>query len=68
MREFLNYYVVDKKEMVLCLKCGFNEKKILEVKYISNEKSLYYPLILWKILMKKGKLLLGEAVTNKYEV
>ena len=68
MREFLNYYVVDKKEMVLCLKCGVNEKKILEVKYISNEKSLYYPLILWKILMKKGKLLLGEAVTNKYEV
>ena len=33
---FLNYYVIDKRELILCLECGFNEKKITEVKYISN--------------------------------
>ncbi len=62
----MNYYVIAKSGLILCLSCGFEEGSILEAKYIFNEKTLYFPIILWKLLIENKKIVLKQEY-NSYE-
>lgn len=58
--------MIAKSGLIVCLSCGYEEGSILEAKYIFDEKALYFPIILWKLLIENKKLLFKQEY-NTYE-
>ena len=50
----------------MCLDCGFEDQSRSAVHYIYHPRTVYFPIVVWRMALKKQKVVIEEE-KNRYE-